>query len=131
LNIPNKGGKVSRKKVLIADDNIHLHKQWEIDLCEVVEVILTASVKGVKDGFKKHSDISVVVIDAQMPFFTGDLVREIRIKFTGHMIAISSFAPLRKALVKAGCDHECEKHHVHIKVREVLGLYIDLQKEQV
>ena len=53
---------------------------------------------------------------------TPPLVQEFRRTFAGPMIAISSFSFYRRELIRAGCDHECEKDSLPKKLVEVLGL---------
>jgi len=113
-----------RKKVLFVEDQARFHDSWKAALNGPVDIFTAVSILEAEEALTTHPDIAVIVMDAQLPEYTGSLVVRIRMQrnFSGHMIAASGNELLRRALVRAGCNHECEKDHVPNKVREILEL---------
>jgi CheY-like chemotaxis protein len=113
------------KKILIVEDSQLLQMVWKKTFAGKLEVICAFSVSEAEEKFTIHSDIIAIVMDGCVPgteFNTGPLVIKFRAKFTGPIIAVSSFPHLRQELVSAGCSHQCDKMFLPQKLREVLNL---------
>ena len=116
-------------RVLVLEDNLNWHKMWgsSLDIGEHgVELISTTTIQKFREEFSSNPDVDVIVLDACVPGMqpnTLDLAREVRSKFTGIMIAISSDKYHREDLMKAGCDIECEKY---LLPQKIMDLYRNL-----
>ena len=112
-------------KVLVVEDKESFHDLWRMEFGDQVELLSALTIKEAQELFRAHQDIAVIAMDACVP---GDrpntmfLVQEMRLTYTGPIIAISSLVEYRQMLVKAGCDFECEKDFLPQKIREILGL---------
>ena len=119
------------KKVLIIDD-LKLFHQLTIDtLADELKAgkIQFLSAFTLEEGQKlfdaNRSDIDLIAVDACVP---GDrpnsmeLIRNIRKKFEGPIVAISSLSDYRELLMKAGCDYECKKTELFLEILEILAL---------
>lgn len=94
-------------------------------LSNKVKVIRALCIEEAKKKFAANRNIVAIVMDACVPGNlpnTQPLVKKLREKFTGPMIAASSAPEFSQALVDAGCSHKCDKDFVPDMVRKILGL---------
>lgn len=100
-------------KVLVLDDNDAMHEMLNDTLVgKDIEIISAYNIKECRAKIEGNPGINVIVFDACVPgtiMNTDSLVREIRPKFSGLMIGVSSSKYYQDDLVAAGCDLKCEK----------------------
>ncbi len=116
-----------KHKILVVEDDPKTHQLYQEELGGVAEIIIAISVPEAMEKFDVHyPGISIIVMDGQLPEDTRHLVKRIRAKFNGPMIAASDNVLLRMVLSAAGCNHVCAKHRVPQKVCEILNLKVML-----
>ncbi|MFZ3020349.1 MAG: response regulator [Minisyncoccia bacterium] len=101
------------KKILLVDDaqivQMTLKALWNRQFGDEIQVISAVSAEEALEQFALHSDIALIVMDAQLKKGsdgpdTLELVKELRRTFTGPIVANSMNERYNKALVDAGCD---------------------------
>ncbi|MFA6270396.1 MAG: hypothetical protein WC657_04275 [Candidatus Paceibacterota bacterium] len=110
-------------KVLVVEDEEDFHRLWKEEVGNNVEILSAYSIQDAIALFNSNPDISMIVMDACVPGNqqnTAPLVKWLREKFKGPLIATSSVPCFRVELLKAGCSHESQKRHVPKKVLELL-----------
>jgi CheY-like chemotaxis protein len=113
-----------KPKVLIVEDDEALQSCFELDLQDSARILAACSMQHARKQFAQHPDLAMIVMDACVPGnhpTTLPLVREFREQFQGPIIAVSSIDHYRKALLAAGCDHECDKSDVGATVLRLLA----------
>jgi len=111
-------------RVLLIEDEEDFHELFEKLLEGEVEFLDAYTITEAERIFESVPGISIVVVDACVPGSfptTEPLVRKIRARFSGPMIAISSDPEYRKVLIAAGCDFQCEKWCLQDVLRRMLA----------
>lgn len=111
-------------KVLIIEDDHFYQNKWLRDLAGRVNIIRAFDQAEGRKMFAEHPDLKLIVMDGYVPAFPGvsatssgpgnqpgeattlGLVRELRAKFAGPILAVSS--SINRDLKNAGCDETCE-----------------------
>ena len=119
------------KKILFVEDNKMMTDLYKDLLGDKFALVIAISIVEAEHAFKKHPDISVIVLDgfvfdnrdSKTPdTSTHELLKKFKETFKGVIIASSSDPVARKKMILLGCDHECEKWDVPKKVFEIIGL---------
>lgn len=113
------------KKVLIVEDEKYRYGIWRQQFGNKVILLFASSIKDAEEQFDANPDIAAIAMDACVPGespTTPPLVRKFRQTFMGPILAISSSEAYRQQLIHAGCNYECTKDAMPVKVLEVLGL---------
>lgn len=106
-------------KVLIIEDDHFYQNKWLRDLAGRANIIRAFDQEEGRKLFAEHPDVKMIVMDGYVPASaarlpadkpgqatTLELVRELRQKFSGKMLAVSS--SINRDLKTAGCDEVCE-----------------------
>ena len=114
------------KKVLLVEDDQVIQMGWMVLLEDLpLQLLQARDISQARDLFYDNPDLDAVVMDGCVPgveLNTANLTMEIRKRFAGPMIAVSSEPDFRRALVQAGCDYACDKNLVPDKLIQLLGL---------
>jgi len=112
------------KKVLVVDDNESLQRSLKNVLSRHGIIVLSALTIGeAEELFSTNPDVNLIVMDACVPGDrpnTFSLVRKIRQKYAGPIIACSSLREYRRLLIEAGCDQEASKLDLPIVIKKIL-----------
>ena len=113
---------MEKLNVLCVEDYRGLLEAWELYFENgEVNLIPAKTLSEVENKFEIHEkELSAIIMDAGRSLNTLPLLKRIREKFKGPIIAISSLYQDEQR--KAGCDYWCEKEKVGSKLKEVLGL---------
>ena len=118
------------QKILIVEDSPDLHEIYAEALKGKIEIISALSIEQAQKLFDGNQDIKLIVMDYSVPFReddkycsnTIDLIKYIKVRFSGPIIASSSTEDCRKEQLATGCTHECGKVQVPKKIMELLGI---------
>jgi len=98
---------ITLPKVLCIEDNMVWQQRWAEQLKGIACVLQAVSEQEALSLLREFPDIEVIVLDGNLDgsgeLDTLDLLRTIRNRFTGVLIAASSDAKYRRKLLKHGC----------------------------
>ena len=100
------------KRILIVDDDERIRKSLRPWFEEAgMEVVEAATKNEARQAFSVNPSFFAILMDGLLDrrSDTCDLIKELRQKFDGHVITMSSDPELRKRQMVAGCNHSVEK----------------------
>jgi len=112
-------------KVLVLEDALDTCGLLKLQLEGEAELVFANSIEEARKNFTENPEIAAIVVDGCLSSDTLDtepLVREFRATFHGPMIASSGDPYHRQQLINVGCNYECAKECIAIKLREILDL---------
>lgn len=116
------------KTVLIIDDDRATQELYRKDFRYCPEVTIIPAYT-LTDGYRLFSDtliIDLIVVDGCVDDHNKldslHLIKYIRSLHTGDIIAASSSESNRLEMLKAGCNHQCDKKSVLLTAKELLGI---------
>ena len=113
------------KRVLLLHDQETLQKLWAEALREYVDVVCAHSIERARAEFENNPAFDVIAVAVYLlseQLSTESLVAELRAKFKGPIMAVSSYAGDRKSHKKAGCDYESNVTSVPSEVLKILKI---------
>ncbi|MBI5135249.1 hypothetical protein HZA86_03390 [Candidatus Uhrbacteria bacterium] len=115
-----------KSKVLIVEDDPGFIRKYQHELADVAgqaQFIYASDTRQAEALFRANPDIVLITMDAALetgsPQDGVELTKRFRCVFPGPIIAAAATLN-NKHLVKAGCDHCCEKYELAQKVRDLL-----------
>ncbi len=102
----------NKKTLLLVEDLKHHQKEFIDALQNTVDITCASTEKEAREAFTGKKDFDIIAMDGCLngdKVDTVELVKFIRLTYTGPIVAISGSIEYNKTLLAAGCSHQALK----------------------